>query len=110
MTAHDPQVPDEARFIRERLDAPEREHMRLKSRLRQIEQGRNATKPTPMPEPTVTNTSPAADKIALFRSLFAGRIDVAILESCRPIALESRYCGERCETPAVNAAALGGNA
>jgi hypothetical protein len=76
MTAHDPQVPDEARFIREWLDALERERMRLESRLRQIEQGRNATKPTPMPEPTVTNTSPAADKIALFRSLFAGRIDV----------------------------------
>jgi hypothetical protein len=76
MTAHDPQVPDEARFIRERLDALERERMRLESRLHQIEQGRNATKLTPLPEPTVTNTSPAADKIALFRSLFAGRIDV----------------------------------
>jgi superfamily II DNA or RNA helicase len=76
MTAHDSQIPDEVRFIRERLDALERERMRLELRLRRIEQGRNVTKPMPLSEPTVTNTSPAADKIALFRNLFAGRIDV----------------------------------
>jgi hypothetical protein len=29
MTAHDCQIPDEVRFIRERLDALERERMRL---------------------------------------------------------------------------------
>jgi hypothetical protein len=34
----------------------------------------------------------------------------ATLGSWRPIELESRYCGERRETPAVDAATSGGNA
>jgi hypothetical protein len=97
MTAHDSQIPDEVRFIRERLDALERERMRLELRLRRIEQGRNVTKPTPLSEPTVTNTSPAADKIALFRNLFAGRIDVFPTRWENPKSGRSGYAP--CEGP-----------
>ena len=80
MTAHDPQLLDEVSWIRERLKSLDHERMRLEARLRQIEQGRNVTEltgpPISAPAPTVTNGSPAADKITLFRSLFAGRTDV----------------------------------
>ena len=75
MTFHDPQRQDEASRIRAQLEAIEIERLRLVARLREIEREQ---KPSPPPSlaATVTNGSPAADKIALFRRLFAGRADV----------------------------------
>jgi hypothetical protein len=75
MTFHDPQRQDEASRIRAQLEAIEIERLRLEARLREIE---SEQKPSPPPSlaATVTNGSPAADKIAFFRRLFAGRTDV----------------------------------
>jgi hypothetical protein len=75
MTFHDPKRQDEASRIRAQLEAIEIERLRLVARLREIEREQ---KPSPPPSlaATVTNGSPAADKIALFRRLFAGRTDV----------------------------------
>src|SRR5215470_4039054 len=75
MTFHDTLRQDEASRIRARLEALEVERLRLEVRLREIE-----SEQEPLPPPslaaTVTNGSPAADKVALFRKLFAGRTDV----------------------------------
>ena len=66
--------------IRRQLAALDVERQGLEYRLRELEQPRNATAPVPQPavaqESAVTNASPAADKIALFRRLFGGRTDV----------------------------------
>ena len=72
MTFHDPQRQDEASRIRAQLEALEIERLRLEARLRDIE---SEHKPSPPPSlaATVTDCSPAADQIALFRRLFAGR-------------------------------------
>jgi superfamily II DNA or RNA helicase len=79
MTCQDRVQGDEAGRIREQLKAIEQERIRLEARLREIEHGQqlNAQRPVvPTPGPAVTNGSPAADKVALFRKLFAGRTDV----------------------------------
>jgi hypothetical protein len=75
MTFHDPQRQDEARRIRAQLEAIEIERLRLEARLREIESEQKPS-PPPLLAATVINGSPAADKIALFRRLFAGRTDV----------------------------------
>jgi len=71
MTFHDPQRQDEASHIRAQLEAIEIERLRLVARLREIEREQKPSPPSLAA--TVTNGSPAADKIALFRRLFAGR-------------------------------------
>lgn len=80
MTSHDSPLPDEASRIRAELKALERERLRLEARLREIESEREPPEPQPSPSltfaPTVSNGSPAAEKIAVFRKLFAGRTDV----------------------------------
>jgi hypothetical protein len=69
MTIHDPQRQDEASRIRAQLEAIDIERLRLEARLREIE-----SEQEPLPAASlaaiVTNESPAADKIALFRRLF----------------------------------------
>jgi superfamily II DNA or RNA helicase len=66
--------------IHRQLAAIDVERQGLEHRLRELEQPRIATAPALQPavaqEPTVTNASPATDKIALFRRLFGGRTDV----------------------------------
>jgi hypothetical protein len=80
MSFHDPPDQDEAARIRTQLKALEVERLQLEARLREIES--EQTKPEPklshptILRPTVTNASPAADKVALFRRLFGGRTDV----------------------------------
>jgi superfamily II DNA or RNA helicase len=74
MTFHDPQRQDEASRIRAQLEAIDIERLRLVARLREIERERKPSPPSLAA--IVTNESPAADKIALFRRLFAGRTDV----------------------------------
>ena len=80
MTSRNLQGPDEASSIRAQLKALEHEQLRLEARLREIETEPKAPKPQPLPTlpsmPTVTNGSPAADKVNLVRKLFAGRTDV----------------------------------
>jgi hypothetical protein len=80
MASQDPAERDEADRIRERLKVLDRARMRLEMRLREIEHGQEQPKPQrsplPTPAPAVTNASSVADKIALFRKLFAGRTDV----------------------------------
>jgi superfamily II DNA or RNA helicase len=75
---------DEIEALRQRLRTIEVEREQLVARLRELEIARvrvaqDEHEPcarAPATAPTVTNTSPAADKIALFRGLFAGRTDV----------------------------------
>ena len=72
---------DEVARVRIRLRSLEAERVELEARLGELERrlplaapaGGSAVGPQP---PLVTATSPAADKIALFRHLFAGRSDV----------------------------------
>ena len=75
MTFHDPQRQDEASRIRAQLEAIDIERLRLEARLREIESEQEPSPPASLAA-IVTNESPAADKIALFRRLFAGRTDV----------------------------------
>jgi hypothetical protein len=75
MTIHDPQRQDEASRIRAQLEAIDIERLRLEARLREIESEQEPSPPASLAA-IVTNESPAADKIALFRRLFAGRTDV----------------------------------
>jgi len=80
MTSRNLQGPDEASCIRAQLKALEHERLRLEARLSEIETEQKPSKPRPLPTltstPTVTNSSPAADKVKLVRKLFAGRTDV----------------------------------
>jgi superfamily II DNA or RNA helicase len=80
MTSRNLQAPDEASCIRAQLKALEHERLRLEARLREIETEQKSLKPRPLPTltstPTLTNASPAADKVNLVRKLFAGRTDV----------------------------------
>jgi superfamily II DNA or RNA helicase len=75
MTFHDPHRHDEASRIRAQLEALEIERLRLEARLREIESEQEPSPPSSLAA-TVTNGSPAANKVALFRKLFAGRTDV----------------------------------
>ena len=71
---------DEIDVLRRQLAVLDVERQSLEHRLRELMQPRISTAPTIPPtvvqEPEVTNASPAADKIALFRRLFGGRTDV----------------------------------
>ncbi len=76
MTKAQPDEEDETKQIRSRLRELEQERWKLEQRLRELE----LTKTEPIvPTPVlaaVTNNSPAAEKVALFRRLFGGRTDV----------------------------------
>ena len=66
----------EAALIRERLTRLGAEKAVLEARLAELEAPRTDANDGPPPAGSVTNRSPARDKIALFRSLFRGREDV----------------------------------
>ena len=76
MTVERPKNADEASQIRLRLQEFDRKRLHLERRLRELE--RSTIEPAVVASPTalIANGSPAADKIALFRRLFAGRTDV----------------------------------
>ena len=67
---------DEIAAVRGRLKALDLERQRLEARLVELERGRPQQPSTIFPTASVTNNSPAAEKIALFRRLFGGRTDV----------------------------------
>jgi hypothetical protein len=95
MAVHDPQQKDEPSRIRAQLAAIEIERLRLEARLREIESEQKPSPPPLLPA-TVTNGSPAADKIALFRRLFAGRTDVFPARWENPKSGRSGYAPAGC--------------
>ena len=96
------QTPDEAEIvrIRARLASLEAERAELEASLAQIErrkaasQAVNACSTGAANTPTVTSASPTADKVALFRRLFAGRSDVF------PVRWENAKTGKAGYAPA----------
>ncbi len=62
--------------LRQQLQALDRERQRLAARLEELEQTRVEQPSAASAKPPVTNSSHAAEKIALFRQLFGGRTDV----------------------------------
>ena len=100
MSVHEPPPPheEEANRIRAQLAALDIERLQLEARLREIENARAAPKPDTSPSPTlaptVTSNSPASDKVALFRKMFAGRTDVF------PVRWENPKSGRRGYAPA----------
>jgi len=67
---------DEISAVRGQLKALDLERQRLEVRLVELERERPQQSGTISQTATVTNNSPAAEKIALFRHLFGGRTDV----------------------------------
>ena len=67
---------DEIADIRGQLKALDLERQRLEARLIELERASFQQPIYGAPTAAVTNGSPAADKVALFRRLFAGRTDV----------------------------------
>ncbi|MDX2159128.1 MAG: hypothetical protein SFW09_21700 [Hyphomicrobiaceae bacterium] len=72
----------EIETVRRQLAALDAERRRLEARLHELERPSGAAETSPItipthpvtqaPKPAVTDSSPAADKIALFRRLFGG--------------------------------------
>ncbi|MFM9942624.1 MAG: TOTE conflict system archaeo-eukaryotic primase domain-containing protein [Hyphomicrobiaceae bacterium] len=71
-----PDHQEEADQIRSRLRELEQERLRLEQRLRDFELSKIKPVFVASTVASVTNSSPAVDKIALFRRLFGGRTDV----------------------------------
>lgn len=72
---------------------------RLEQELAELAEARNNSEPSCSPSPTVapvTNTSTSQEKIALFRSLFAGRVDVF------PVRWENKKKGTSGYAPACS--------
>lgn len=72
----EPSPADEVALIRARLEALAAERDELLIRLDVLRRASVAHSDVPPPKPAVANTSPAMDKVALFRRLFGGRTDV----------------------------------
>ena len=69
----------EIEVIRRRLAGLEVERLRLEERLRGLQLPHDTASKVPAPINSgapISNSSPATDKIALFRRLFGGRTDV----------------------------------
>lgn len=80
--------------VRRRLAELDAERRRLEARLRELQQPQSASAavvPSAMPARQVTNGSTAAEKVALFRHLFAGRTDVLPIRWENPKTSRSGY-------------------
>ena len=89
-------VEDEIATIRRQLTALEAERQSLEARLGELTLAQTRNSTDAAPAASVTNNSPAADKIALFRRLFGGRIDVFPVRWDNPKTGRSGYapaCG-----------------
>ncbi len=87
---------DEIAYIRRQLAALDAERQRLEARLGELELAPTRKPLDTIPTASVTNSSPAAVKIALFRSLFGGRTDVLPVRWENPKTGRSGYapaCG-----------------
>ena len=91
----------EIKRIRARLASLEAERAELEASLAEMErrkagaQAISAGSILAANTPTVTTASPTADKVALFRRLFAGRSDVF------PLRWENAKCGFRRSRPCI---------
>lgn len=94
----DEEIEHEIARIRQRLTALDIERAGLENALAKFEQKlasvRLSAEPSPFADAAITNNSPSADKVALFRSLFAGRADVF------PVRWENRKTGRSGYSPA----------
>ena len=94
----DEETRQEAVRIRRRLSALNAERIGLENTLAALEQQLTSARPSATPSPygnaAVTNNSPSVEKVALFRSLFAGRADVF------PTRWENRKTGRAGYSPA----------
>ena len=84
--------------IRDRIAEIDRERQDLLQKLDELENAQEVAVKAPVPDarsralaPTVTNISPAAEKVALFRRLFAGRTDVFPVRWDNPKSGKSGY-------------------
>lgn len=93
----DEETEQEIARIRQRLTALDIERVGLENALAVLEQKlasvRLFVEPSSFTDAAVTNSSPSADKIALFRGLFAGRADVF------PVRWENRKAGRSGYSP-----------
>ena len=93
MTGELPKQSDEAGQIRLRMQALDLERRGLEDRLRELETPQAEPTPFATSNPLVTNGSSAAEKVALFRRLFAGRTDghaCSVLLPAGTIAFDTR--------------------
>jgi hypothetical protein len=67
---------DKVAAVRRQLQALDLERQRLVARLGELERHQAEQPRAPAAKSTVSNNSPAAEKVALFRRLFSGRTDV----------------------------------
>jgi superfamily II DNA or RNA helicase len=91
MTGELPKQSDEAGQIRLRMQALDLERRGLEDRLRELETPQAEPTPFATSKPLVTNGSSAAEKVALFRRLFAGRTDVVPVRWHNPKTGRSGY-------------------
>jgi superfamily II DNA or RNA helicase len=82
---------DEIAAVRRQLQALDLERLRLMARLDKLEPAQAEQPRVPAAKSTVSNSSPAAEKIALFRRLFAGRTDVFPIRWRNPKTDRSGY-------------------
>ncbi len=94
MTVEPPDNADEVSQIRSRLQELESERLRLERRLHELERSQTEPAAVALPTAPTTNASPASDKVALFRRLFAGRTDVF------PVRWENHKTGRSGYAPA----------
>ena len=88
MTAENEEIAE----IRQRLKVLDQEREHLSARLRELERAQHqSVSPATSILPGVTNSSSAADKIALFRRLFSGRTDVFPVRWQNPKSGRSGY-------------------
>ena len=76
MTSRLPENADETDQIRRRLEILDRERLQLQARLDHLQQAKIRPPQSQVTKPAITNDSSSAEKVALFRRLFAGRTDV----------------------------------
>ena len=82
---------DESNQIQRRLEALDHERLQLQTRLDQLQKAKIDASRVRSSHPSVTNSSSAVDKIALFRRLFGGRTDVFPMRWDNPKTGRSGY-------------------
>ena len=103
----EPAEPDAIEHVRAALAALDLERQRLIARLDQLQRAAVPVSAAPVPEPAkpgISNSSTAAEKIALFRQLFSGRTDVV------PLRWENQKTGNLAIRPLAQTSGCGASA